>query len=300
MGFRAVKASALGTGPWECRVEEGEAGPLFVVVEGGCGGEEELGGEGNGGGARTGRSCFSGPSPTRPWTDACLARATGQRISGPLFFGFSDPAVQAAVEGLYSPEELAAARRGEGGVMRRSREEVAGNANGGGGPSPSSAAANAISTSAASAASAAAERAALDLMARYGIGEATACVLAHTTALSGERFASADELEAWARGGGRGGGGGGGRGEGGRGGRKRGKEEEGERRRKAGGSWRRLCGNGGENDAKAAEEESCWLWCFCSCRCYSCSFCSCSRDEKFPKVKREQKSESESERERHF
>ena len=38
----------------------------------------------------TGRA-FEGSSPTRPWTDVCLARKTGQRISGPLFFGFSDP-----------------------------------------------------------------------------------------------------------------------------------------------------------------------------------------------------------------
>lgn len=198
-----MKSSALGTGPWECRVEEGEAGPLFVVSEGWCDDDGGGGGEGTAsdGGPRGRRSSspfsfFSGPSPTRPWTDACLARATGQRISGPLFFGFSDPAVQAAVESLYSAEELAAARRGEGGVMRRNEAGNAGASGGagGGGPSPSAASASAFAS---------AERAARDFMARYGIGEATACVLAHTTALGGEagrRFASADELEAWARG----------------------------------------------------------------------------------------------------
>jgi hypothetical protein len=31
---------------------------------------------------RDGPRSFSGPSPTRPWTDVCLAFRTGQRISG--------------------------------------------------------------------------------------------------------------------------------------------------------------------------------------------------------------------------
>ena len=208
VGFRAVKSGVFGR-HWECRVEEGEAGPLFVV-ESGCGG-----------GAASGNRRFAGPTPTRPWTDACLAHRTGQRISGPLFFGFSDPATQAAVEQMYTPQELAAARRGEGGRRREAVE----NGEGGGGngddannngengrPSPSSSS------------YVAAERAALDFMSRYRIGETTACVLAHTTALSGKRFASAYELEAWARGGGGGGRSGGGGGGGRRGGS--GKENE--------------------------------------------------------------------------
>lgn len=53
---------------------------------------------------------FSGASPTKPWTDVCIAHRTGQRISGPLFFGFSDPVTQRAIaSNLYSPAELAAA-----------------------------------------------------------------------------------------------------------------------------------------------------------------------------------------------
>lgn len=53
---------------------------------------------------------FSGASPTKPWTDVCVAHRTGQRISGPLFFGFSDPLTQRAIAAnLYNPEELAAA-----------------------------------------------------------------------------------------------------------------------------------------------------------------------------------------------
>jgi len=183
VGFRAVKASVFGR-EWECRVEEGEAGPIFVVESSGCGSD---------GGGNAGRR-FAGPSPTRPWTEACLAHRTGQRISGPLFFGFSDPATQAAVEQLYSAEELEAARRGEGGKRRE----------GGGGEGVDGSGSKKPSSSSST------ERAALDFMSRYRIGEAAACVLAHTTALSGRRFASADELEAWAREKGGGGGGGGG------------------------------------------------------------------------------------------
>lgn len=42
----------------------------------------------------------------------CIAQRTGQRISGPLFFGFSDPLTQRAIAtNLYNPAELAAALR---------------------------------------------------------------------------------------------------------------------------------------------------------------------------------------------
>ncbi|KAF9166453.1 hypothetical protein DFQ26_007840 [Actinomortierella ambigua] len=44
---------------------------------------------------------FRGPSPTQPWTKACLAsHSKGTRISGPLFFGFSDPLLQKMIEKL--------------------------------------------------------------------------------------------------------------------------------------------------------------------------------------------------------
>ncbi len=53
---------------------------------------------------------FSGASPTKPWTDVCVAHRTGQRISGPLFFGFSDPLTQRAIAvNLYNEAELRAA-----------------------------------------------------------------------------------------------------------------------------------------------------------------------------------------------
>lgn len=49
---------------WDMTITAGEGGPVFTVSQQGGG-----------------RS-FSGPSPTRPWTDVCLAFRTGQRISG--------------------------------------------------------------------------------------------------------------------------------------------------------------------------------------------------------------------------
>lgn len=53
---------------------------------------------------------FTGESPTKPWTDVCVAHRTGQRISGPLFFGFSDAVTQRAIAAnLYTPAELRAA-----------------------------------------------------------------------------------------------------------------------------------------------------------------------------------------------
>ena len=55
-------------------------------------------------------AAFSGASPTKPWTDVCIAHRTGQRISGPLFFGFSDPLTQRAIAlNLYNEQELQAA-----------------------------------------------------------------------------------------------------------------------------------------------------------------------------------------------
>ncbi|KAI7838346.1 hypothetical protein COHA_007914 [Chlorella ohadii] len=133
---------------YEMRIEEGLAGPLFKVID-----------------QQTG-AAFSGESPTKPWTDVCIAQRTGQRISGPLFFGFSDPLTQRAIAvNLYTPAELAAARRGE----RVAAAEV----------SPE-------------------ERVARELCSVEGIGEATAVVLARTTALGGSRHTGLESLRSWA------------------------------------------------------------------------------------------------------
>ncbi|KAG9063870.1 hypothetical protein KI688_003984 [Linnemannia hyalina] len=63
-------------------IKEGADGPIFIVE------------------SANGR-VFEGSSPTLPWTKVCLASSSkGTRISGPLFFGFSDPITQKMIEGL--------------------------------------------------------------------------------------------------------------------------------------------------------------------------------------------------------
>ena len=42
----------------------------------------------------------------------CLAKRLGTRISGPLFFGFSDPVTQRAIASLYTEEEFTASNEG--------------------------------------------------------------------------------------------------------------------------------------------------------------------------------------------
>ncbi|KAF8938536.1 hypothetical protein BGZ47_008536 [Haplosporangium gracile] len=63
-------------------IKEGPEGPIFIVE------------------SASGR-VFEGSSPTLPWTKVCLASSSkGTRISGPLFFGFSDPITQKMIESL--------------------------------------------------------------------------------------------------------------------------------------------------------------------------------------------------------
>ena len=129
----------------------GPCGPIFRVVD------------------DTSGEVFDGESPTRPWTGVCQSRRLGTRISGPLFFGFSDPMTQRAIARLYTPTELEAARSGS---------TVASLA-----PSPEE--------------SAAAEFRALD-----GLGEASSLALAHTRSLlpDGQRVRSLQQLQQVARG----------------------------------------------------------------------------------------------------
>ena len=55
---------------------------------------------------------YAGTSPTQPWTGVCLALRLGTRISGPLFFGFSDPVTQRAIAGMYTHDEFDASDQG--------------------------------------------------------------------------------------------------------------------------------------------------------------------------------------------
>lgn len=67
VGYRATKVAFGST--YEMRIEAGEQGPVFSVTNMDTG-------------AR-----FEGTSPTKPWTSVCISHRTGQRISGPLYFG---------------------------------------------------------------------------------------------------------------------------------------------------------------------------------------------------------------------
>ncbi|KAF9354080.1 hypothetical protein BGX26_008109 [Mortierella sp. AD094] len=80
VGFRAEKH--VFRERYTMHIKEGPDGPLFVV-------ESESG------------NVYEGSSPTLPWTKVCLASySKGTRISGPLFFGFSDPITQKMIEEL--------------------------------------------------------------------------------------------------------------------------------------------------------------------------------------------------------
>ena len=140
VGYRATK-EIFGR-EYEMRIEAGPTGPIFSV-----------------------KDSVTGASPTKPWTDVCIAHRTGQRISGPLFFGFSDPITQKAIATcLYNERELAAALIGETVQAEElTPEEIS-----------------------------AKEFAALD-----GIGETTAMVLARTEALGGCRHSGVASLRAW-------------------------------------------------------------------------------------------------------
>jgi hypothetical protein len=145
VGYRATKEMFGRT--YEMRIDVGPTGPTFSVRD-----------------LSTGR-LYSGTSPTKPWTDVCIAHKTGQRISGPLFFGFSDPLTQQAIaKCLYNEKELAAAVAGE--VVEAedlSPEEVA----------------------------------AKEFEDLEGVGEKTAMILARTTALGGSKHTGVASLKAW-------------------------------------------------------------------------------------------------------
>lgn len=93
VGYRATKVVFGKT--YEMSIEEGETGPVFCVQDTVSGKE------------------WRGETPTNPWTAVCIHQNTGQRISGPKFFGFSDLfTLKALAKNLYNEEELAAAVSG--------------------------------------------------------------------------------------------------------------------------------------------------------------------------------------------
>ena len=92
--------------PWRMTVETGEVGPVFRVTN-----------------VRTGRT-FVGPSPTKPWTAVCESIKTRTRISGPLFFGFSDPVTVRALAAKYTKREIAACVSGDAPPERAAGSEL--------------------------------------------------------------------------------------------------------------------------------------------------------------------------------
>ncbi|KAG0359442.1 hypothetical protein BC939DRAFT_406884 [Gamsiella multidivaricata] len=80
IGFKAEKYHFRDR--YTMHIKEGPDGPIFIV--------ESASG-----------TVYEGNSPTLPWTKVCLdSYSKGTRISGPLFFGFSDPITQKMIEDL--------------------------------------------------------------------------------------------------------------------------------------------------------------------------------------------------------
>ena len=91
---------------WRMTIEAGEVGPVFRVTN-----------------ERTNRT-FAGPSPTKPWTAVCESIKTRTRISGPLFFGFSDPVTVRALAAKYTKREIAACVSGDAPPERAAGSEL--------------------------------------------------------------------------------------------------------------------------------------------------------------------------------
>lgn len=131
VGYRARKVHFDRS--WVMTIEAGEFGPVFRVTD-----------------EQTGET-FDGPSPTKPWTAVCVSKRLKTRISGPLFFGFSDVVTMRALATLYTAEELRACRAG--GVVASEEMSVT-------------------------------ERCVAELCTLEGVGEKTAIALASTASLS--------------------------------------------------------------------------------------------------------------------
>ncbi|ORX96134.1 hypothetical protein K493DRAFT_21141 [Basidiobolus meristosporus CBS 931.73] len=107
VGYRATKEH-LGR-VFDMNIRSGDKGPIFEVAQVGT------------------LQRWQGPTPTAPWTEACLtSRSKGTRVSGPLFFGFSDPLTQKMIEGLpnYEPYDLVFPAKAVKKSRSRSKEEL--------------------------------------------------------------------------------------------------------------------------------------------------------------------------------
>ncbi|KAI7877596.1 hypothetical protein K492DRAFT_150315, partial [Lichtheimia hyalospora FSU 10163] len=79
IGFRASKQHFGNT--YHMAIEKGEDGPVFKVQ------------------VNESKTIFEGATPTAPWTEACKkSKSQGTRVSGPLFYGFSDLVTMRMIE----------------------------------------------------------------------------------------------------------------------------------------------------------------------------------------------------------
>ncbi|KAI8889467.1 hypothetical protein K501DRAFT_208490 [Backusella circina FSU 941] len=86
IGYEATK-SHFGN-DYTMKILAGEAGepPLFTV--------------------QVGSTIFKGNTPTAPWTEACIkSKSSSTRVSGPLFYGFSDPLTMRLIEEMEGYEK---------------------------------------------------------------------------------------------------------------------------------------------------------------------------------------------------
>ena len=107
VGYRATRYRALGGRDFSCSVDAGPAGPLFTVTD-----------------LVTGKM-HTGPSPTRPWTLHFMSTGTGVRVSGPLFYGFADPHVQAALRAMAECGAAAAEKEAAAPAAKRATRRAA-------------------------------------------------------------------------------------------------------------------------------------------------------------------------------
>ncbi|KAI8047384.1 hypothetical protein BDF21DRAFT_209746 [Thamnidium elegans] len=79
IGYRATK-SHFGN-DYTMGITAGEDGPVFTVQHKSI--------------------TWSGNTPTAPWTEACIkSKSSSTRVSGPLFYGFSDPITMRLIENM--------------------------------------------------------------------------------------------------------------------------------------------------------------------------------------------------------
>jgi len=94
VGYRATKTAFSTT--YTMTIVDHESGqPLFRVTD------------------DTSGEVFEGSSATAPWDAVRLSKNSTRRISGPNYFGFSDPETQSALCTLYDADELARALAGK-------------------------------------------------------------------------------------------------------------------------------------------------------------------------------------------